>query len=843
VAFRDINPKKLTFLLSQGTHEGELRKFFNESKTQLLLNGAKVQNLPHGREERIRAICERLSRKTDDVLQRWFQKNVSISAPDSLDEVLMYLEAFFDENEPLPAPQAKIICRSALVYLFGAEPDVRLVRMLQGPIGTPTAEPPVIAALPIDRANEPNDAAEIHQVAPISAPQNYQLGELLASIIADDDGAIDTALSPFPESTRTLVDALLLIREGDVDAAKAHLETLNSIEPESELIKSALARTRHVRSQNITSTGVRAAIPQPLNGDPDTDSYEVIGIYTNESDTGAIFVKPLFLVSRGHLYQLSNDDQIRLFPESGSVMTFKSSLRRPLKPRELVHWRVSERDGAEGRTRFHLDSELSPLIELVKISVPSTDADEVRGRIKTYGSSTRLQPGQQVMFLLADSMIVVSPKGADLTRDEAFDDPWQAWGSLDTWLIEGRQYCLDTSQSEASSFDMSPLDAAFKKLLKSLDATHKLSVSKEQRRKIAELLRGQSGGEVAQRARRIAESIDQISINEDELNAVLTLLGSHSDVHRRVDELVAKEFEERQAERVGLQGEISALKQKKADLEKAGREIERINQNRIASTTSSVRDAFGKAIREGAATLANAEIFQLLAEKPSRTSHEAPTATPSDQLDGRVVYGELSTVDAKARLAVLGINARQAFVLSELAKIANQSGAMLIFRGSLARQCVQTLIRQNRETAVTIDVPFGLTSPDFLRRRLEGIDEAKGLALLNADLSAIEIYGADLLDMLMERAMSNATSSLPILMSCIGGDLSLPFPNAIRRVSISVDLDSNWDEGQRLLDEVDPDELVLFPILQRRVRDALAAMDEGDRAHVERAFVKAAGLQ
>lgn len=59
MAFLEIDPKKFAILLARGTHEGELRKFFVESRTQLLLKRAKVQNMPHGREGRIRAISER----------------------------------------------------------------------------------------------------------------------------------------------------------------------------------------------------------------------------------------------------------------------------------------------------------------------------------------------------------------------------------------------------------------------------------------------------------------------------------------------------------------------------------------------------------------------------------------------------------------------------------------------------------------------------------------------------------------------------------------------------------------------------------------------------------------
>lgn len=843
MAFREIDPEKLAFLLAQGTHEGELKKFFTESRTQLLLKGAKVQNLPHGREERVRAICEKLPRKTDDVVRAWFQNNVSIAAPASLDEVLMYLEAYFDENEPLPETEAKMVCRSALVYLFDDETDTGLFQLLQRPLGPLKEEKEGCTSPSSEQPSEPEGESDPStQAAPpedIPVPQSYHLAELIAALISGDEDAVDNALVPFADSTRVLVEALLRLRAGDAGAAREQLSLLRPDGPESELVQSALTRARHQQTASVAPAGIRALIPQPLSGDPDTHTYEVVGVFTNESDTGAIFVQPLFLVLGGQLRHLSKEDRIRLFPESGSVMTHKPALRKPLGRRELVHWSVSERDGAEGRTRFHMETELSPLIEVVRIPVPSNDSDEVRFRIKAYADAGRTRVGQQMMFVLSDGVAVASPKGADLTRERAFDQPWQAWVSLETWLIEGHQYCLDVSHGAASHLDLSPLDAAFRRLLKNLEAECKLTISKAQRRELAELLRSHSGDEVAQRARRIAASLDQISINEEELEVVLGLLGSHAEVHRRVDELVTREFEERQAEKAGLQEEISALKKKKTELEEEGREIERQNRARADSVAASVRGAFARAIREGTEMLANAEIFQLLTNPVRNSTRQETPVTGFHQADHYVKRGALSATDVKERLRALGMNGRQAIVLSALSEVTRQSGVALVLKGSLARQCVQTLVRQDRDAVAIVDIPMGLTSSDFLRQLLCNLAEVNGFAFLNADLSPFEIYGAELLDLLIEQATSKGFSPRPILMSCLDGDLSLPLPSALRRVSLVVDLDSTWDEGQLLLDDVDPDAILLLPTLLRRIAEVISGMDDSVCQHVSRALAKA----
>jgi hypothetical protein len=484
--------------------------------------------------------------------------------------------------------------------------------------------------------------------------------------------------------------------------------------------------------------------------------------------------------------------------------------------------------------------ELNPLIEVVRIPVPSSDADEVRDRIKIYAADGRGQSSQQVMFLLADGVAAASPRGADFARDEAFESPWQSGGSLETWLIEGHQYCLEALQGAASHLDLSPLDAAFRKLLKNLEAEQKLTISKAQRTELIARLRSQSGSEIAQRARRVAASIDQISINEEELDALMKLLGTREKVLRRVNELIAEEHEQRQAEKAGLQGEISSLKKRKSELEKEGHEIERGNRAKVESVAASVREVFAKAVREGASTLANAEVFQLLMSTVGSTPpRQEPSVLGSNQLDGWIKQGAFSEVDVKARLSVLGINRRQAFVLSTLAEVAATSGVALILKGGMARQCVQTLVRQERDAVAIVDIPMGLTSADFLRQALTNLAELQGAAFLNADLSPLEIYGAELIDLLVEQAMAGIPSPRPIFFSCIGGDFSLPLPKVLHRISLVVDLDLDWDEGQQLLDQVEPDSLLLLQALRERLFDAILAMNDGDRRHIEPALVRA----
>lgn len=840
MAYLDLNPKRLSFLLAQGTHEGELKKFFTECKTQLLLRGAKVQNIPHGREERIRAICERLSRRTDETLRAWFSQNITLAVPEELDDVLLYLEAHFAGTDQLPKAQAKDICRSALIYIFHAEPSVALLDLLRGPAYKTETQSELVVA---DTSPEPIEVADGNegtagQQRAVLGSETYPLSELIASLIADDEKGLEVALSQFSQKTRSPTTALIALRGGDIAAAESQLPSIGNSGPEWEVFENALSRARHQPSGAPKQAGARVNIPAALTDLAIEDTQEIIGVLTNESETGAVFVQPVLMFSEGRPVQLAKDHCLQLFPESGSVMTHRSALRRSPKVRDLVRWVVTERDRAEGRTRFHMDSEKNPPVRVVQLPVPSRDPDEVRAQIRAYAAATGWGLVEQCIFLLLDGLAVISPKNADVARDEAFHTPWQVWTSLETWIIEGHQYCLELPLEKPSLLDLSPIRIAFSRLLKDLDAHGRFVTSKAQRKELVELLERDEGGGTSGRIRRIAGSVRQMSLDEEQVESLLDLLRSHEDVNRRIEELVLQGVEARQREKIGLSEEIIALRKKKAQLENEGRDIERRNRARSESVGVSVKSAFDAAIEQGAASLASAEIMKILGGGNGFPRGQELGSVPRKELRSWVVSEPLTPEALRERLQVIGINARQAAVLSSLVAIAERVGAAVLMKGCVARQCVQTMAVSDRVPARFVDVPMGLTSSIAIQPELDRIGESERLAFLGADLSPLEVYATGLLDRVMAQCARESEKGL-IIGACVGGDLSLPVPTSWRKVALVINLDSNWDGECPGLDELDDDSVLLLRVIRDRLANELSTVDERLRHHLEFALARA----
>ncbi|WP_421569012.1 hypothetical protein [Stenotrophomonas sp. PD6] len=841
MAYLDLSPKRLSFLLAQGTHEGELKKFFTECKTQLLLRGAKVQNIPHGREERIRAICERLSRRTDDTLQAWFSQNINLAVREELDDVLLYLEAHFSGTDELSRAQARDICRSALTYIFEAEPNVALLGLLKGQESKAETQSELVAGDSrsrelVDVAGETDGAAYQHTA--VLASEAYPLSELIASLIAGDEKGLEVALSQFSQKTRSLTTALIALRGGDIATAESQLPSIGTSGPEWEVFENALSRARHQPEGAPRQAGARVNVPAFMTNLVIEDTQEIIGVLTNESETGAVFVQPVLLFFEGSPVQLAKDHCLQLFPESGSVMTHRSALRRSPRVRDLVRWGVTERDRPDGRTRFHMDSEKASPIRVVQLPVPSRDPDEVRAQIRAYAAATGWGMGEQCIFLLLDGLAVISPKNVDVTRDEPFHSPWQVWTSLDTWIIEGHQYCLELPLETPSLLDLSPIGIAFSRLLKGLDAHGRFATSKAQRKELVELLERDEGREISGRIRRIAGSVRQMSIDEEQVELLLDLLRSHDDVKRRIEELVSQGVEARQREKIGLSEEIIALRRKKSELETEGRDIERRNRARAESVGVSVKGAFDAAIEQGAASLASAEIMRMLGGRSGSSRGQELGEVPRKEVRSWVVSESLTPESLRERLHVIGINARQVAVLSALVAIAERAGAAVLIKGCVARQCVQAVAVSDRVPVNFIDIPMGLTSSSVIQPLLDRFGESERMAFLGADLSPLDVYATGLLDRVMAQCVRERERWL-IIGACVGGELSLPVPASWRKVALVINLDSNWDGECPGLDEVDDESIMLLRVIRDRLAEELFAVDERLRHHLEFAVVRA----
>ncbi|MGN6519575.1 MAG: hypothetical protein ACTHK2_09155 [Dokdonella sp.] len=852
MTYRDVNTEKYAFLLARGTHSGELKRFFTESQKQLILKQAKVQNLPSGRDNRIKVLSERLPRSTDGIVQTWFSANLNMTDLLPVEEVLSDLALYEEMGESIPEDREKILARSALVHLFVEAPSAELIEFLRRRPGEQSLRPNFVAEAATSSLQAPA-ADTVADDRKSGSARNDQIAALVSALLMGDELAIDEALAPLPQPLQTFVNALTSAKGGDIEQATALEETFDVQSKEAGLIHRAVALARHKPGKvDAVAAGLRINVPQQLE-QIEPQVLDVVGIYSAQTEK-VVFLKPIGLVVNERVFRLTFEDRARLFPESGDVMSYREAGRHLPRPGELARWIVEERDAPGGKTRFHYVREPSHIVEVFNVPFPSSTPDEVRAHIKQL-SSQKPTTSPHRLFALADGVVVAPPRNIDPKRDESYEQPWQSWGSLDAWLFEGRQYALGVPQLPSSHLDLSPLEAAFKKLIKNIGEEQKLLFTKNQLRELGQLIRARDGGDVALRAKRVAEAIDRIRFDVEAVDELLPILIKRDEIEARVEKIVGARVEERLKEKASIVSEIEAAKGRHSELQRESKDLERRINKQRSEIQATVRDTFAKAIQDGVASLAQAEVIKHLTS-PGFSAQPVPPALPAmareasepthlSDINVSVIEEALSRSQGVAQLVKLGLGRRRSEVLVEALSVLGRSGVCLVLRGVDARQHAKVLGRIDSDTCAVVEVPMGLTSAFPVAKAIKCAPGLKSLVIHNADLSPLDVYAAPVFDQLIEMSLSEEMVSLRVVLSCSAGDMALPIPPFVKRCGVFVDVDQHWDERDRSLEELDEKDIPLMKAMIGKISRELEALEPTIRRSLEslivRSFAQGAG--
>lgn len=141
---------------------------------------------------------------------------------------------------------------------------------------------------------------------------------------------------------------------------------------------------------------------------------------------------------------------------------------------------------------------------------------------------------------------------------------------------------------------------------------------------------------------------------------------------------------------------------------------------------------------------------------------------------------------------------------------------------------------------VLIDATIGMVDAGLLKQVLEATPLCDSLVVLDANLSALDIYGRPLLDLVVSRISCPPTEpATALFLSLCEGVGSLPTPRTFESVSITLDLDRDYpysrDGLEVLMDATtNREDGTLLKRLWRPaadlVRTTLESMDEEKRA-------------
>lgn len=828
MAYLGIDRKRFTYLLSLGTDEFELKQFFTECRAQLILHGGKVQNLPHGLTARIRTLAFDLPPSTDQVVRAWFAKHVTMAAPEEAEAVVDAFKHYEELEEDLPEDAARRCARSCLVHLFSKNPPVTLLDFLKTTIGGSSggeedAAPPT----------EPRPQTLQAETYPA------QLPHVLVNLVEGRDA--DEHLEGLPTELATFIAGLQAAAQDRMKEAQDAIETLSCDSVLRTSLERFVKRQESKRASRDTSPrGLRIVGREIFEGAFDCERDEVLAYCATADRTTAVFVHPIAVVRGGRAELLTEETRKKSFPESGDLIAFLG-LGHPRQPRrgEMGVWRVAEHE-TEKATHFHLASEKRSVYEIRTVPFPSTEYDSVREFLKDHAVQAGKHSLQPFLFLLDDGLIVgARGEATDLSKDETFVSGLLAWNSLPALRLEGRLFALGPLPKEQSVFECADLSATVRKLFRPFVRGAKGDPGRLTRAQLSELAESLGSGETGLdmlRIQRIKGELGRLGEHGEALEALVSTLMDHPIVKTRIDELVQQEAAKLLEQKNSLRTDILRLQKERAEWEGRIRKLEEEHHKVGDETSKVVKAAFEKARTQGVARLAEVAIFQALSTPqnvPLSTTASLPVRSASiAQPNVRDLAP--SDRDVISTLRTLGVQKQQATAFALLGEVALECGLMLCVKGVAARRAVEDWASAIGKSAVLFDSTVGLLDDNSIKDVLARDPSPDVLAVLDANLSALDIYARPLSDLVLARVTEPTPGPRPtIVLALAEGVGSLPLPKTFERISISIDLDERYDFGGISDDEglrsevVNPDNGSLYRRLWRPAADSVCKQIEG----------------
>ncbi len=409
MTYLGIDRKRFTYLLSLGTDEFELKKFFTDCRVQLIQHGGKVQNLPQGTNTRIRTLAVELPSSTDEVVRAWFAKHLTMVDPEEAEAVVGAYETYEELGEGLPEDSARRYARSCLVHLFSEDPARSLLDFLRTPIGAASKG-----------KEEARDIAEIMQETSAPAPYPENLPRVLVDLVEGRDA--DEHLEGLPPALGTFISGLQAGILGETKNASDAVDALAADAPLRNLLEQFLKQLEAKTAASESSRrGLWIPNPETFEGSINYASDEVLAYCTKSDRASAVFVHPIAVVRGEQIHLLTDENRRQLFPDTGDLIAF-AGLGRPRQPTrgEVGVWRVAEHE-TDRATRFHLASDKRPVYEVRQIPFPSTDYDKVREFLKEHAEragGNSLQPPLLAMAssLAAEGSDRISPRTSRLSQ-------------------------------------------------------------------------------------------------------------------------------------------------------------------------------------------------------------------------------------------------------------------------------------------------------------------------------------------------------------------------------------------------------------------------------------------
>lgn len=789
MTYSGIERKRFAQLLEWGTDDAELRRFFSDTRLQLIQKGAKVQNPPHGKAARVRMLAHGLPPAADPVVQKWFNEHLKMIDPKSACDVLDELRLYEEAGENPTEDDAKRLARSCLVHLFSSDPPAELMSYLRPSKAGPATEPP-----------ETNDAASPGVDAQIADVVSEALGRALIALAEGRDP--DEFLSSLPPVTAAFLSGIQAVRSDRDDDGKIAVEALDHQPIARTLLVEYAARRASGRSSG-TPVGLQIVdFARPdANFGFDFDRDEVLAVCTRDHPETSVFLHPSAIrAADGTWIDLSsNAYREELFYHSGDLIAFSGGKDIPRQPKrgEIGIWRVAENKGLKTghRTNFHIASEKTFVYEVRDVPFDSSSHDAVREYIK-HVVEERKTVTTPLLFLLRDQLIVGCPAGKDLSRDEGFDAGLPCWQTLSAFRFEGRTLVAGPLPPSAL-YECEALASSLRKLLAG-DYWDTDKPTKALTRKLQDLIASGKPKLSLDRAARLRAELAAIDEHEGAMSALLAEMMRDPRIGAQIDNLVQARVDVLVEQKEQLRNDVQQLEKKRSELLEQRRQMESEQKAIPPEIAKSIRGAFDKARADVVGTLGEIAVFKTLmdelVEQPAQPPVRRDASSFSTALEHRTNASVVRSASAcrhsvKETLRAIGVAPKAARAIEATGFMARECGLMLVIDGLAGRIAAEAWLCEVEKPGAVLECGFGETDDLPIRSALSNAPAA--LAILDANLSPFDVYARPLVDALLRRlaGVQDQQFATWVVVSIVDGTAALPLPTVAHSISLRVYLD------------------------------------------------------
>lgn len=788
MTYRGIDRRRFAQLIEWGADDDELRRFFAETRLQLVQKGAKVQNPPHGKPARVQMLAQGMPEATDRVVQKWFSEHLKMLDPKPVDKLLKDLRLYEEAGENPPEDEAKRLARSCLVHLFSSAPPAELMSFLCPAPAEVAAEPPENKEVPNPTANgqSSDGLSEALSRAIVSLAEGRDPDEFLSS------------LSP---STAAFVAGVQAVRSDRNDDAQIAMEALDHQPATQALISEYLARRTSARSSGAASGLQMLNFARPDDAFSfNFDRDEVLAVCTRDFSDTMVFLHPFAIrTADGSWLDLSSDAYRKtLFHSSGDLIAFSGGRDVPRQPKrgEIGIWRVAENKGSNTghRTNFHIVSEKTLVYEVRDVLFDSSNHDAVRGYIK-HAFGERVTVGTPLLFLLRDQVIVGCPTGKDMTRDEGFDAGLPCWHTLSAFRFEGRVF-VPGPLPPYELYECEALASSLRKLFAG-DYWDADKPTRALTRKLQDLIVSGKPKLGSERAARLRAELATIEEHDGAMSVLLEEVMRDPRIGAQVDKLVEEKVNVLVAQKEQLRKSVQQLELKQTELLEQRRQAEREQKAVAPAIAKAIRGAFDKARADALGTLGEVAVFKTLMDEliarspPPAVGKTSPQPRPADVRGGASIVRSSITgrLPMSETLRALGVTPKAARAIEAAGTMARECGLMLIVDGLAARVATEAWLSDGGKAGTVLECGFGETDDRAVRAALGEAPAA--LAILDANLSPFDVYARPLVDAVLRRlaGIHDHSFETRVLMSMADGTAALPLPAVAESFSLRVYLD------------------------------------------------------